>query len=102
MCLGYVGPFSFFSKTVVSDVLAQIPVSVTEEALRVQSYTGIAARDGQEMLPSKLLANFIKGNEVLVAVPDGVPAKECVRLARPILSDTKVIQMVRICVPELQ
>ena len=78
----------------MSDVLAQIPVSVTEDALRLQTYTGIAARDGQEMLPSKLLATFIKGNEVLVAVPEGVPSKECVRLARPILSDTKVVQMV--------
>lgn len=86
--------FSHSIFVVVSDVLAQIPVSVTEETLRQQTYTGIAARDGQEMLPSKLLATFCKGNEVLVAVPDGVPAKECVRLARPILSDDKVIQMV--------
>jgi hypothetical protein len=83
-------------KALVSDVLAQIPVSVTEEALRLQSYTGIAGKDGIEMVPSQLLATFCKGNEVLVAIPDGVPAKECSRLARPILSDDKVVTMVRL------
>lgn len=82
-------------KALVSDVLAQIPVSVTEEALRVQTYTGISGKDGVEMAPSKLLATFCKGNEVLVAIPDGLPAKECTRLARPILSDDKVVNMVR-------
>ena len=84
-------------KALVSDVLAQIPISVTEEALRLQTYTGIAAKDGIEMPPSKLLSSFCKGNEVLVAVPDGVAPKECARLARPILSDDKVVSMVRCC-----
>jgi hypothetical protein len=51
--------------------------------------------ESQEMAPSKLLATFCKGSEVLVAVPDGVPPRECVRLARPILSDVKVVTMVR-------
>jgi len=83
-------------KALVSDVLAQIPVSVTEEALRLQKYTGIAGKDGLEMAPSKLLADFCSGNEVLVAIPEGVPAKECARLARPILSDEKVVNMVRV------
>ena len=83
-------------KALVSDVLAQIPVSVTEEALRVQKYTGIAGKDGIEMAPSSLLASFCKGNEVLVAIPEGVPSKECARLARPILSDDKVVKMVSI------
>lgn len=82
-------------KALVSDVLAQIPISVTEEALRLQTYTGISGKDGVEMPPSKLLSSFCKGNEVLVAVPDGVAPKECARLARPILSDDKVVTMVR-------
>jgi hypothetical protein len=85
-------------KALVSDVLAQIPVSVTEEALRLQTYTGIAGKDGVEMAPTKLLATFCKGNEVLVAIPDGIPAKECARLARPILSDEKVVDMVRVSI----
>jgi hypothetical protein len=82
-------------KAFVSDVLAQIPISVTEDALRLQTYTGIVGSESQEMAPSKLLATFCKGSEVLVAVPDGVPPRECVRLARPILSDVKVVTMVR-------
>lgn len=82
-------------KALVSDVLAQIPISVTEEALRKQTYTGICGRDGKEMTPDKLLANFCKGNDVLVAVPSTVPAKECARLAKPILNDDKVVSMVR-------
>lgn len=80
-------------KALVSDVLAQIPISVTEESLRLKSYTGITSRDGNEWSPEKLLANFCKGNDILVAVPTGVPAKECARLARPILSDDKVVSM---------
>jgi hypothetical protein len=76
----------------VSDVLAQIPVSVTEEALRLQTYTGFAGKDGVEMAPTELLATFCKGNDVLVAIPDGIPAKECACLALPILSDEKVVR----------
>lgn len=85
------------AKALVSDVLAQIPVSVTEEVLRKQTYTGICGNDGEPMPPSKLLATFCKGNEVLVAIPTGVPASECARLAKPILGDDKVISMVRWC-----
>jgi len=44
---------------------------------------------------SILLSEFCKGNDVLVAVPDGVPAPECSRLARPILNDEKVINMLK-------
>lgn len=81
-------------KALVSDVLAQIPVSVTEEALRKQTYTAICGQDEAEMSPDKLLATFCKGNDVLVAIPAGMPVKECARLARPILSDDKVVSMV--------
>ena len=81
-------------KALVSDVLAQIPVSVTEESLRKQAYTGICGYKGIEMTENKLLADFCQGNEVLVAIPTGVSAKECARLARPILGDEKVIAMV--------
>jgi len=84
-------------KALVSDVLAQIPLSVTEEPLRKQTYTGICGRDGKEMSPDRLLASFCKGNDVLVAIPTSMPARECARLARPILGDEKVISMVRFC-----
>jgi hypothetical protein len=81
--------------SLVSDVLAQIEVSVTEESLRMQTYTGIVGPEGLEMIPTKLLATFCKGVEVFVAVPTGVPPRECVRMAIPILSDGKIVTMVR-------
>jgi hypothetical protein len=62
--------------------------------------TGICGRAGVEMTPNKLLATFCNGNDVLVAIPTGIPAKECARLARPILSDEKVVAMVRVSVDE--
>ena len=82
-------------KALVSDVLTQIPVAVTEEVLKKQSYVGISGAAGTEMKASVLLSEFCEGNDVLVAVPEGVAAQECARLARPILNDDKVINMVR-------
>jgi len=81
-------------KALVSDVLTQIPVAVTEEVLKQQRYVGISGSSGTQMNSAVLLSEFCKGNDVLVAVPDGVPAVECARLARPILNDDKVIKMV--------
>lgn len=83
-------------KALVSDVLTQIPVAVTEAVLKKQSYVGICGNAGTEMNSDVLLSEFCKGNDVLVAVPSGVEASECARLARPILNDEKVINMVSI------
>jgi hypothetical protein len=82
-------------KALVSDVLAQIPVSVTEDALRKQGYSGVCGHAGHEMTSDNLLATFCHGNDVLVAIPTGLSAKECARLAKPILGDVKVGAMVR-------
>lgn len=84
-------------KALVSDVLTQIPAAVTEEVLKKQTYGAICGSDGKEMKSDVLLSEFCKGNDVLVAVPDGVPASECARLAKPILNDSKVISMVGFC-----
>lgn len=85
-------------KALVSDVLTQIPVAVTEDVLKKQTYVGICGSAGTEMNSGVLLAEFCKGNDVLVAVPDGVAASECARLARPILNDEKVINMVSLTI----
>jgi hypothetical protein len=82
-------------KALVSDVLAQIPVSCNDDTLRKQAYSGVCGHMDQEMTSDKLLANFCHGNDVLVAIPTGLSAKECARLARPILGDAKVEAMVR-------
>ena len=81
-------------KATVSDVLTQIPVAVTEDVLKNQAYVGICGSAGGEMNSDILLSEFCKGSDVLVAVPVGVTASECVSLAKPILKDEKVIHMV--------
>jgi len=82
-------------KAFVADVLSQIPISASEEASRRQNYTGIIRLDGGlEMDPSCLLSHFCTGNEVLVAIPEGVPSDDCARLARPCVSTKKAIDIV--------
>jgi hypothetical protein len=82
------------NKALASDVLLQIPLSVTEEQLRKQKYNGVCDRSGLEMIGSMRLSEFCKTNEVILAIPEGMLAKECARLSRPILSDEGVISMV--------
>jgi hypothetical protein len=82
-------------KAVVRDVLSQIPHSVTEEALRQQNYTGVCDRTGQELYYSTRLADVCDGSDILIALPSTVEARECARLAKPILQDRNVIEMVR-------
>ena len=82
------------NKALVSDVIAQIPLSVTEEQLRLQEYVGVCDRAGVEMIKTMRLSEFCTTNEVILAIPSSLSAKECARLARPILSDEGVISMV--------
>lgn len=78
----------------VVDIIAQIPESVTEEAIRLQEYDGVIAEAGQLMDSFVRLVDFCKEKQVLVALPKGMSVKECIRLARPILSDSQVLRMV--------
>jgi hypothetical protein len=81
-------------KALVSDALSQIPIHVTEKVLSSQTYTGVCGANGIERKRNVPLFDFCKGNDVLVAIPSGTSAEECARLAKPILSDEKVIGMV--------
>jgi hypothetical protein len=83
------------NKALVSDVIAQIPMSVTEEQLRLQQYDGVCDRGGMEMIKTMRLSEFCKTNEVVLAIPSGMSASDCARLARPILADDGVISMLR-------
>lgn len=81
-------------KALVADVLSQIPISVTEESLREQEYEAIITITGENMIPEKRLADFCKGSDILVAVPKGLSPEDAHRLAKPILSNAKVVGMV--------
>jgi hypothetical protein len=81
-------------KAKVSDIMAQIPISVTEDAIRMQKYQGVVDADATHMGGSVRLADFCSKKEILVALPEDVSVRNCVRLARPILSDEKVATMV--------
>lgn len=83
-------------KARVSDIIAQIPISVTEQSIRSQQYEGVVEASGSVMNEFVRLVDFCRGRTVLVALPKGLTLKECVRLARPILCDSQVEKMVRI------
>eukprot|EP00526_Cylindrotheca_closterium_P013969 CAMPEP_0113624820 /NCGR_PEP_ID=MMETSP0017_2-20120614/12807_1 /TAXON_ID=2856 /ORGANISM="Cylindrotheca closterium" /LENGTH=344 /DNA_ID=CAMNT_0000534887 /DNA_START=201 /DNA_END=1235 /DNA_ORIENTATION=- /assembly_acc=CAM_ASM_000147 len=80
-------------KARVSDIIAQIPISVTEQSIRSQQYEGVVDASGTIMSESVRLVDFCSGRTVLVALPKGLTVKECVRLARPILCDSQVQKM---------
>jgi len=80
-------------KAKVSDILAQIPISVTEASIRHQKYQGVIDHTHIPQNETAKLVDFCQGKTVLVAVPKGLPIKECVRLARPILCDKQVERM---------
>jgi hypothetical protein len=82
-------------KALVSDALSQIPIHVTEKVLSSQTYTGVCGADSLARKRSVALFDFCNGCDVLVAIPSGTSAEDCARLAKPILSDEKVIGMVR-------
>jgi hypothetical protein len=88
-------------KARVSDIIAQIPISVTESSIKNQQYEGVVDESGKTMNEFVRLIDFCKGKTVLVALPKGITVKECVRLARPILCDKQVEKMVsllyRVC-----
>lgn len=80
-------------KAVVADVLSQIALSATEESLRTQTYTGVADRTGAAKSAKDLLSAFCQANDVILAIPKGMKASQCSKLARPILGDPKVNTM---------
>lgn len=83
----------------VSDVLEQIPNSVTEPAIRSLEFQALVDRQGGTFGPTlslaKALAHRRKSKDILVGLSKGVTPEHCGRLARPILGDNKVIGMVR-------
>ena len=79
----------------VSDTLAQVAGSVTEKAILNTEYRGVMDGTMTERSLETNLGEFCaKSKDVLVALPQGTSVAECARLARPILSDEKVVNLV--------
>lgn len=83
----------------VEDVLAHIPVAVTEPAIKDILYTGICGPDGTPLphVQGKLLADYCRAaqNYLFVGTPQDATGTESVRFARPILTNEEVEGMVR-------
>ena len=88
-------------KAKVSDVLRQIGLSATENTLRQMKYTAVCDRTGMEMIASMKLSRFCQKNDVVMAIPPGLTGSETARLAKPILIDPNVEEMVRFVQLEL-
>ena len=86
------------NKALVSDVLRQVQHSATEKTLRDTTYAGVCDREGLEMIAVMKLSTFCKGNDVVIAIPNGMTGKDTAKLARPILFDPKVKEMVRVLI----
>ncbi|KAG7339764.1 hypothetical protein IV203_028225 [Nitzschia inconspicua] len=90
-------------KAKVSDLLTQIPISVTEPSLKEQPFVGVLDSHGslQEGSTRLMEAFGTDGSKtirsttklVLVAKPEGMSTKETMRLAKPILTNTQVSKM---------
>lgn len=85
------------AKALVSDVLLQIEQSATETALRDMNYGGVCDMTGMEMIASCKLSMFCSpagGNQIVLAMPKGMSGAQTTVLAKPILEDEKVAEMV--------
>lgn len=84
-----------------SDIVKQIAVNATESCLREQNYKAVCFVDGTLMKDDCTLKTYedhLKSDSgIVLAVPEGMTAEDCVRLSHPILHDESVIKMVCFC-----
>jgi hypothetical protein len=83
----------------VSECLEQIKDIVTESALKSLEFHSVLDRNGNSFPAKSSLGKALtcrrRGKDILVGVSKGIDADEAGRLARPILGDAKVMEMVR-------
>lgn len=82
------------NRAIVNDVLSQVHQSATEEIFRTMMYAGVCNLEGTEMIGLMKLVLFCRSNDVVVAIPSGMSAKDTAKLAETILFDPKVEEMV--------
>jgi len=86
------------TKATVSDILQQIPISATEESLRTQSFEIVCDIEGLEYDHDKSLSHYLDDNAVIITVPKSNHAngpEHAAKMARPILRDPKVQEMLK-------
>jgi hypothetical protein len=84
------------NRAIVNDVLSQVHPSATEEIFRSMNYAGVCNLEGTEMIGLMKLVLFCRSNDVVIAIPDGMSAKDTAKLAELILFDPKVEEMVSV------
>lgn len=82
------------NRAIVNDVLSQVHPSATEGIFRSMNYAGVCNLEGTEMIGLMKLVLFCRSNDVVIAIPDGMSAKDTAKLAELILFDPKVEEMV--------
>lgn len=85
------------TQATVADILRQIPISATEESLRTQKFDCVCDTSGLEYDHDKPLSDYVKGNAVVITVPktNTKGSEHAAKMARPILRDPKVEEMLK-------
>mmetsp|Transcript_9146 Transcript_9146/g.19812 ORF Transcript_9146/g.19812 Transcript_9146/m.19812 type:complete len:595 (-) Transcript_9146:96-1880(-) len=93
--------------TTIGNIIAMIPKNATEPALGSQKYIGLCRpKTEEEIVDHELLASAPRANtgvesakitlgEILVAVPDGYSAPDVAVLAKQILSNPKIVKLLK-------
>jgi len=81
----------------VKDLLYSIPRNATYKPLQTQTYLGLCRpTTGEEMINSFMTKEYdMQNNEVLIAIPKGSTADQCVYQAGPILKNEKLIHLIK-------
>jgi|UPI000581B419 hypothetical protein len=77
-------------KALVADILEEIARHAKRKEIRERLYMGLCNHQGEAWTKSQLLSTCTKGNEVLLAIPDGSSAQECIREATPVLRQAQI------------
>jgi len=80
-------------KALVKDILSQIERAAEEETLRTLLYTQVCDRSGKVMDNETKLSKYFEGSGIVIAVKDDIEPEYCARLAKPILNDPKIVEM---------
>jgi len=85
-------------KTIVGDIIKQIPAFATDTTLAKQTYVGLCRpkESGRELINTvSIQGYFLSRDEVLVAVAREYSAKALLKMAKPLLENKKILRAVK-------